>query len=88
VRYGILPDHSETLRLAAVQALLDCDVMIITAGSSASSRDLTAGGDRLFGPPGCVGAWRSGSSGQADYPGDLRWQGGRRSAGAIRSVRW
>ena len=54
VRYGILPDHSEELRVAAAKALHDCDVVIITAGSSASSRDLTAGVIDSLGRPGVL----------------------------------
>jgi molybdopterin molybdotransferase len=53
-RYGILPDHSEALRAAAAQALTECDVMIITAGSSASSRDLTAAVIDSLGRPGVL----------------------------------
>lgn len=54
VRYGILPDHSEALRVAAARALGDCDVVIITAGSSASSRDLTAAVIDSLGRPGVL----------------------------------
>jgi molybdopterin molybdotransferase len=54
VRYGILPDHSEALRFAAARALQECDVMIITAGSSASSRDLTAAVIDSLGRPGVL----------------------------------
>jgi molybdopterin molybdotransferase len=54
VRYGILPDHSESLRLAAAQALLECDDVIITAGSSASSRDLTSAVIDSLGRPGVL----------------------------------
>jgi len=54
VSYGILPDHSESLRLAAAQALLECDVLIITAGSSASSRDLTSAVIDSLGRPGVL----------------------------------
>jgi molybdopterin molybdotransferase len=54
VRYGILPDHSEALRAAAERALAECDVVIITAGSSASSRDLTAAVIDSLGQPGVL----------------------------------
>jgi molybdopterin molybdotransferase len=54
VRCGILPDHSEALRAAAERALEDCDVVIITAGSSASSRDLTASVIDSLGRPGVL----------------------------------
>jgi molybdopterin molybdotransferase len=54
MRYGILPDHSEALRAAAEKALAECDVVIITAGSSASSRDLTAAVIDSLGQPGVL----------------------------------
>jgi molybdopterin molybdotransferase len=54
VRYGILPDRAESLRSAASQALNECDGVIITAGSSASSRDLTAGVIDSLGQPGVL----------------------------------
>lgn len=53
-RYGILPDASEALRAAAARALTECDVVIITAGSSASSRDLTAAVIDSLGKPGVL----------------------------------
>ncbi|RPI33288.1 MAG: molybdopterin molybdenumtransferase MoeA, partial [Chloroflexota bacterium] len=38
--YGIVPDHAAGIRQSAEQALEECDLVIITAGSSASVRDL------------------------------------------------
>jgi molybdopterin molybdotransferase len=54
VRYGIFPDRAEALRGAAARALAECDIVIITAGSSASSRDLTAEVINSLGEPGVL----------------------------------
>jgi molybdopterin molybdotransferase len=40
--YGIVPDDEEALHSLASQSLQECDMVVITAGSSASARDLTA----------------------------------------------
>lgn len=53
-KYGIIPDTFEALRQAAGKALSECDVVIITAGSSASTRDLTADVIRSLGEPGVL----------------------------------
>ena len=53
-RYGILPDQRETLRAVLRQALAECDLVIITAGSSASTRDLTAEVIDEMGAPGVL----------------------------------
>lgn len=54
IRYGIINDQFEALRDAAVQALSECDALIITAGSSASTRDMTADVIRSLGEPGVL----------------------------------
>ena len=54
VRYGIIADQFETLKDAAAKALTECDIVIITAGSSASTRDMTAEVIRLLGEPGVL----------------------------------
>ena len=54
IRYGIIPDQFEALQDAASRALSECDVVIITAGSSASTRDMTADVIRLLGTPGVL----------------------------------
>jgi len=54
VRYGIFSDQFEALREAAAKALSECDVVIITAGSSASTRDMTADVIRTLGEPGVL----------------------------------
>jgi molybdopterin molybdotransferase len=53
-RYGIIPDRAEALRLAASKALAECDLVVITAGSSASTRDLTAQVIGKLGSPGVL----------------------------------
>jgi molybdopterin molybdotransferase len=52
--YGIVSDEFETLKDAAAKALSECDVVIITAGSSASTRDMTADVIRSLGEPGVL----------------------------------
>lgn len=54
VFYGIIPDRFETLKSAAEKALAECDVVIITAGSSASTRDMTADVIATLGEPGVL----------------------------------
>jgi molybdopterin molybdotransferase len=54
VRYGIVSDQFEALREAAAEALSECDVVIVTAGSSASTRDMTADVIRSLGEPGVL----------------------------------
>jgi len=53
-RYGIISDQFEVLKEAAAKALFECDVVIITAGSSASTRDMTADVIRQLGEPGVL----------------------------------
>lgn len=50
--YGIIPDNREILRQVLAQALVECDHLIVTAGSSASARDLTADIMNELGDPG------------------------------------
>ena len=54
VRYGIFSDQFEALKEAATKALSECDVVLITAGSSASTRDMTADVIRTLGEPGVL----------------------------------
>ncbi len=51
---GILPDQPEALLAAARQVLDACDLLVITAGSSASTRDLTAQAINALGRPGVL----------------------------------
>jgi len=53
-RYGILPDQVDALEAACRHALEECDVLLITAGSSASARDLTARVIDQLGSPGVL----------------------------------
>jgi len=54
VSYGIIADQFEPMRIAAATALEACDVVVITAGSSASTRDLTAQVIDELGKPGVL----------------------------------
>jgi molybdopterin molybdotransferase len=54
VTYGILPDRLDALQAVAARALAECDVVVITAGSSASVRDLTAEAINALGAPGVL----------------------------------
>ncbi len=54
IRYGIFSDQFELLKGAAAKALAKCDAVIITAGSSASTRDMTAEVIRQLGEPGVL----------------------------------
>jgi molybdopterin molybdotransferase len=53
-RYGIFSDQFQVLQQAAAKALSECDMLIITAGSSASTRDMTADVIRTLGGPGVL----------------------------------
>lgn len=54
VHYGIVPDQAEMLEATAREALRSCDMVVITAGSSASTRDLTATVINRLGEPGVL----------------------------------
>jgi molybdopterin molybdotransferase len=54
VRYGIVRDDFSALQTAAQKALAECDAVVITAGSSASTRDMTADVIRTLGAPGVL----------------------------------
>jgi len=53
-RYGIISDQFDELKDAAAGVMSECDVVIITAGSSASTRDMTADIIRSLGEPGVL----------------------------------
>jgi molybdopterin molybdotransferase len=53
-RYGIVSDEFDALQRAAEKALGECEAVIITAGSSASTRDMTADIIRSLGTPGVL----------------------------------
>jgi molybdopterin molybdotransferase len=52
--HPIVPDKVEALENAARQALAQADMLLITAGSSASARDLTSGVINNLGKPGVL----------------------------------
>ena len=54
VRYGIVKDDFPVLQAMARKALAECDAVVITAGSSASTRDMTAYVIRTLGEPGVL----------------------------------
>jgi molybdopterin molybdotransferase len=54
LRFGIVPDKSSELQEAARLALSSCELLVITAGSSASARDLTAEVIDSLGEPGVL----------------------------------
>lgn len=54
VHYGIISDNRNDMLTAMEKALQECDHLIVTAGSSASSRDLTAEIINCMGDPGVL----------------------------------
>ncbi|HEY1480529.1 MAG TPA: gephyrin-like molybdotransferase Glp [Gaiellales bacterium] len=52
VLHGIVPDDEPALERACRAALADCDVLVLSAGSSVGERDLTARVVERLGPPG------------------------------------
>lgn len=53
-RYGIAPDQADILRSRSELALAESDLLVITAGSSASARDLTSQIINGLGQPGVL----------------------------------
>jgi molybdopterin molybdotransferase len=54
VRYGIIKDDFAALQVMAQKALTECEAVVITAGSSVSTRDMTADVIRTLGAPGVL----------------------------------
>ena len=54
ILYGIVPDVRSDLEATTRRALNECDVVVITAGSSASTRDMTADVIASLGTPGVL----------------------------------
>lgn len=54
ILYGIVPDVRADLESTTRRALNECDVVVITAGSSASTRDMTADVIASLGAPGVL----------------------------------
>ena len=54
VRYGIVADNLAAMQTAIGRALNECEMVLITAGSSASARDMTAAAIDSLGEPGVL----------------------------------
>ncbi len=54
IRYGIISDQADVLYSIAKRALEECDIVVITAGSSASVRDVTSQVIERLGTPGVL----------------------------------
>ncbi len=54
IRYGIIPDDIEAMRQAARRALAECDMLVMSAGSSVSVRDVTVDVLNELGQPGVL----------------------------------
>lgn len=54
VLYGIVPDHREAMTAVVSKAHAECDLVVVTAGSSASARDLTSMVIDSLGAPGVL----------------------------------
>ena len=54
VLYGIFPDRLDVMKQAARKALAECDLVVVTAGSSASARDMTSEAIASLGSPGVL----------------------------------
>lgn len=54
VYFGIAPDQFDALKMLVEKAFFECDAVIITAGSSASTRDFTADVIAQLGSPGVL----------------------------------
>jgi molybdopterin molybdotransferase len=54
IQYGIVRDDFAALQASAARALAECDALLITAGSSASTRDMTAAVINTLGKPGVL----------------------------------
>ena len=54
ILYGIVPDDLDTLIARSAQALAECDLVLISAGSSASTRDMTVDAVNAIGRPGVL----------------------------------
>ncbi len=54
VLYGIIGDKLEVMKACARKALIECKAVVITAGSSASARDMTAEAIASLGEPGVL----------------------------------
>lgn len=54
VMAGIIPDSYDALRVAVERGLKECDLVLVSGGSSVGTRDVTAQVISSFGPPGIL----------------------------------
>ena len=54
IPFALVPDDFKAQRTAALQGLAECDALVFSAGSSVSSRDLTADVVNSLGEPGVI----------------------------------
>ena len=54
VRYGVVADEMDAMKRTIARAIERCDMVLITAGSSASARDMTAAAIDQLGEPGVL----------------------------------
>lgn len=54
IRYGVIPDNRNALEAAARRAMQECDIVVFSAGSSVSYRDMTADVINTLGAPGVL----------------------------------
>ncbi|MFC2063665.1 gephyrin-like molybdotransferase Glp [Chloroflexota bacterium] len=54
VKYGIIPDNIDELMSVSKKAISECDMVVFTAGSSVSIRDITADAISSLGKPGVI----------------------------------
>ena len=54
VGYGIVADNMDAMKVAISRALNECEMVLVTAGSSASARDMTAAAIDELGEPGVL----------------------------------
>jgi molybdopterin molybdotransferase len=53
-RYGIVPDHFDALLATATRAKAECDIVVLSAGSSVSTRDMSVDVINQLGQPGVL----------------------------------
>ena len=78
VEIGLAKDDYEEQRAAAVRGLEQGDILIFSAGSSISSRDLTASVHRQLGEPRRAGSRHFAQAGQTNHSRTGRRQAGLR----------
>ena len=79
-RIALVPDDFEAQRQSAMEGLDKCDALVFSAGSSVSSRDLTADVLNSLGEPGVIVHGISIKAGETDSNRRGEWQAGVRAA--------